>query len=125
MITRYPLSSHILTDLNQLVSGSWNGDVANGSGIESIKSDEYGWEARVALPGFKKEEIKIHAGGNCLNITAETDDKDRDFLATQKRRVKVSDDADFENVKAKLEDGILYLHIPIKEKDEPKLISIQ
>jgi len=125
MITRYPLNSHILTDLDRLVSGAWNRDIPNASEIENLVSDENGWKARLALPGFKKEEIKIHAGGGYLNITASAEDKERDFLATQKRRIKVSDEADFENVKAKLEDGILYLEIPIKAKDEPKLIAIQ
>ena len=122
MITRYPLSSHLLTDLDRLVSGALN---AGFSDIESVTNDENGWKARIALPGFKKEEIKIHAGGGYLNITADAEDESRGFLTTQKRRIKVTDEADFENIEAKLEDGILYLTIPIKEKDEPKLIAIQ
>ena len=77
------------------------------------------------LPGYKKNEVKIHAGGGFLNVTAETQEEEREFLGTQKRRIKVSDEADLENVQAKLEDGILYLEIPVKAKDEPKLIEIK
>ena len=47
------------------------------------------------------------------------------FLGTEKRRVRISDDVDAENIQAKLEDGILYLKIPQKVKAEPKSIVVK
>ncbi len=55
---------------------------------------------------------------------AETEDEERSFLGKEVRRVRISDDVDADNIKARLENGILYLEIPRKVKAEPKTIVV-
>ena len=90
--------------------------------MESLSDDELGVKLRLELPGFSKDEVKLSIDEGILSIVAETEDEQRSFLSKQERRLKISDEADTENIKAKLENGILYLEIPHRAKAEPKTI---
>lgn len=135
MITHYPFSNGIFNELNRFVNQAFEGSGrVNGArytlplhehgGLESVGNDEDGWKVRLELPGFNKDEVKLSVDEDILHIVAETGDEERSFLGKVERRVRVSEDVDVENIKARLENGILYLEIPHRVKAEPKTIVI-
>jgi HSP20 family protein len=134
MTTHYPISNGIFSELNRLV----NQTLAPASvdrqdsqrsqhkrpTIEALSDDDEGVKLRLELPGFNKDEVKLSIDEGVLAIVAETEDEQRSFLNKQERRLKVSEEMDVENIAAKLENGILYLAIPHREKEEPKTIKV-
>ena len=102
------------------------------------KGDSY--EIAVDLPGFRKEDIKIHLEDGFLTITAakslDKDEKDKDghyirqerYCGQCSRSFYVGDNVTEEDISAKLEDGILKLCIPKKEMKkipEKRYIAIE
>ena len=135
MTTHYPISNGIFSELNRLVNNTLVPAYSdrqraapqpkhNRASVESLSDDELGVKLRLELPGFSKDEVKLSIDEGILSIVAETEDEQRSFLSKQERRLKISDEADIENIKAKLENGILYLEIPHRAKAEPKTISV-
>ena len=92
------------------------------------------------MPGFRKEDIKIHLEDGFLTITAakslDKDEKDKDghyirqerYCGQCSRSFYVGDNVTEEDISAKLEDGILKLCIPKKEMKkipEKRYIAIE
>jgi len=85
---------------------------------------------RADLPGFKKEEISIRASTDSLEIEAEHKEKkikkgERFYQAERKfgrvfRRIQLPEPVDYENAKARMEDGVLTVVLPKKEKAKVK-----
>ncbi|MFK7911508.1 MAG: Hsp20/alpha crystallin family protein [Akkermansiaceae bacterium] len=135
MITNYPITNGFLNDIDRFVNHALGAASPlscsdNKCSVEEKRDNEngsetpLGWNLRFELPGFKKDEVKLHADEEFLNVTAVTEDEARSFLGKVKRRVRISEEVDTEKISAKLEDGILYLEIPRKVKAEPKTIVI-
>jgi len=137
MITHYPspLTNGLLSDIDRFVnhafgtasdevSESCESDPSCPTQIEATTSDTDGWKLRLALPGFLREEVKISADADFLHITAKTEDEARDFLSTQERRVRISDEVDTSGIKARLENGLLFIEIPRRVKEQPVDIVI-
>jgi len=96
------------------------------------------YEVELAVPGVKREDIKVQLNGNTLTIscqkTAETrEDNDRyisrEFNYGSFSRVfqLQKDVVDIDQIDAKLEEGILKLRIPKTEKakqQESRLIEV-
>jgi HSP20 family protein len=87
------------------------------------------------LPGVKKEDIKVSVDeGNVLNIEAElpeTLNKELDKVhyrelryGTFSRSVNLPHGASTDNVKARLNNGLLELEFPKTQKEASKLITI-
>ena len=68
--------------------------------------------------------MKLSVDEGILSILAETEDEQRAFLGKVERRVRITDEVDTEKIKARLENGILYLEIPHRVKAEPKTIAV-
>lgn len=135
MITQYPIANGILNDLDRFVNHALGAaaplactdtkcSVEERHGEEGETDTPLGWNLRFELPGFRKDEVKLHVDEDFLNVVAETDDEARSFLGKVKRRVRISEEVDAENISAKLEDGILYLEIPRRVKADPKTIVV-
>lgn len=131
----YPITNGFLNDIDRFVNQALGAAAPltcrdNKCSVEERRDEEnesetpLGWNLRFELPGFKKDEVKLHADEDFLNVIAETSDEARSFLGTVKRRVRISDEVDTGKISARLEDGILYLEIPRKVKAEPKSIVI-
>lgn len=105
-----------------------------------IKENDGSYELSVDLPGFSKEDIKIHLEDGFLTITAakslNKDEKDKDGHYIRKERYSgqcsrsfyVGENVTDEEVSAKLEDGILKLCVPKKDTKklpEKKFIAIE
>jgi HSP20 family protein len=135
MITHYPFNNGIFNELNRFVNQAFIPETTSRpdgarhaledhAGLESISNDDKGFNIRLELPGYNKDEVRLSVDEGILLIEAETGDEQRSFLGKQERRVRISDEVDVENIKARLENGILYLEIPHRAKAEPKTITV-
>lgn len=94
---------------------------------ESIKFDEKNncYKFSVVLPGVKKENVNIsifknYRGNIVMSIFTEKDDH-HDYSRRYSKKFYLSDDIDTEKVRAKLEDGILTITLPLKEQVENRI----
>ena len=72
------------------------------------------------LPGFKKSQIKITTKDHYLTIVA--DDKNE---RQRSKKVAMPKDLDLKKIKAKLEDGILYVSFAKPSAIKPREILIE
>ena len=92
-----------------------------------LKVHDDGYELKVDLPGFKKDQIELQLENGYLTITAakgleeeDTDKKGRivhqeRYSGSMSRSFYVGENVTEEDVKARFEDGVLTLDFP-KEK---------
>ncbi|MDD6660248.1 MAG: Hsp20/alpha crystallin family protein [Lachnospiraceae bacterium] len=105
-----------------------------------VKETEEGYEVAIDLPGFKKDEVKIHLDNGYLTIAAakglDKDEQDKKgkyirrerYAGSMSRSFYVGEGVKQSDVHAKYEDGILRLDIPKPDKkavEESKYISIE
>ena len=106
-----------------------------------VRDTKDGYELDIDMPGFAKEDIKAELKDGYLTISAaskkDNDQKDENgkyirrdrYAGSCSRSFYVGDQISQEDVKAKLENGILKLSIPKKEEkpavEENKYISIE
>jgi HSP20 family protein len=86
------------------------------------------------VPGFKKEDIKIQVDGNTLILSGSNDqsiESTDNFVLTRERTrqnfqrsIVLPSAISEENIDAKLDSGLLTLHVP-KNIRTGKMISIQ
>ena len=105
-----------------------------------LKDHDDHYELAVDLPGFKKDEVTITLENGYLIIEAakglDKDTKDKKgkivrqerYAGSMQRSFYVGDNLTEEDIKAKMEDGVLKLTIPKKEKaqiPEKKTVLIE
>lgn len=105
-----------------------------------VKETENGYEVSIDLPGFKKDEVKIHLDHGYLTIAAakglDKDEEDKKgkyirrerYAGSMSRSFYVGEGVKQSDIHAKYEDGILKLDIPKQDKkavEESKYISIE
>lgn len=87
------------------------------------------------LPGMKKEEIKVEAEGNVLQIsgerTGENEDKTDTWHLVERssgkfmRRLRLPENVKMDEIKAAMENGVLTVTVPKKEVKKPEAKSIE
>jgi len=107
-----------------------------GKNMQRMKTDiietEKDYVVRIDVPGYNKNDIKIHVGDNYLTVyaTKEEAKKETDingkyvhrerYLGTCSRSFYIGNVKE-ENIKARYEDGTLNITIPkLKANDEPR-----
>ncbi|WP_458462517.1 Hsp20/alpha crystallin family protein [Paenibacillus sp.] len=122
---------HMLKSFNDMVETSFLSPLGTGSQPfrTDIREEEDRYSVEAELPGIAKEDIDIQVEGNELIIRAkrnedyeEKDDSNRVIRRERRsgefiRRFYV-DHIDDENIKARLEDGVLKLEIPKRPGDD-------
>lgn len=105
----------------------------------NVKENEKNFQLEFAIPGFKKEEIKINLEDDVLSVSAESknekNENNENFSRKEfsyssfKRQFQLPANADKEKVDARYENGILVLTIDKKsapqKEDKTKLIPIK
>lgn len=90
-------------------------------------------EIRVAVPGMLKDEIKVQIQGNYLELSGNRKSDTPEAYKAHKierktsyftRSLTLPVDIDVDNVKASLNDGILFLSLPKAEAARPKQVTI-
>lgn len=105
-----------------------------------IKENENNYELIIDLPGFSKEDIKMHIEDGYLIINAKTKEENEEkneagkFVRRERyygecsRSFYVGEDVSEEDIKASFRNGILNIEIPkleeTTEDEEPKYIEI-
>ena len=104
-----------------------------------VTENETGYEVKIDLPGFTKDDVQISLEKGTLTISAskneEKEEKDEKkgfvmkerYTGSMSRSFYVGDELKVENIHAKLEDGVLTLAVPKEEekKEEAKqLVTI-
>ena len=100
-----------------------------------VKEKDGNYEVDIDLPGFKKDEVSIQLENGYLTITAAKGlDKDEEkedksgyirkerWSGSCSRSFYVGENVRPEDIKAKMEDGILHLTMP---KEQPKALPKQ
>ncbi|MBS1752283.1 MAG: Hsp20/alpha crystallin family protein [Bacteroidetes bacterium] len=97
----------------------------------NIVEDKERFNVSLAVPGMKKEDLKIDLDGNMLAISCENvekkEEKDEKFTRREynfssfKRSFTLPEEVDKEKIEARYEDGVLKLMLP--KKEELKKIS--
>lgn len=106
-----------------------------------VKETDSAYELAIDLPGYRKDEVQAELKDGYMTITAtkenskdEGDEGDRyirreRFYGSCSRSFYVGELVDESDIKARFEDGILYVTVPKKEPapqvEEKKLIAIE
>jgi len=101
--------------------------------VFTIREDETGAHLQVALPGVRKEDIKLTLKQSVLQLEAARANAVADDWKTHSGpaanvsyalNVRLTPKLDGANVKASLESGVLALDIPIREEAKPRQIFV-
>lgn len=97
----------------------------------NVKETEHEFIVEVAIPGVKKEDVKVELNENVLTISSEVKKEEgeqqenytrKEFsYTTFKRSFTIDNDAiDTEKIDAKVDNGVLSVHLSKKAKVEPE-----
>lgn len=103
----------------------------------NIIEDEASFKIELAIPGFKKEDLKIEVRENTLKVWAEKEENKEEKTETYLRKefgfeafsrsFRLPKTVETDAIAASYDHGVLTLSIPKKEEakpKEPKLISV-
>jgi HSP20 family molecular chaperone IbpA len=78
--------------------------------------NENDWVLEMAVPGFAKEDLKIKMVKTELSIVSTNEDNK--WLGSFEKLFTVPSEVNVKKVKAKVENGVLTITLPIKEESE-------
>ena len=84
-------------------------------GWHCIKNEK-DWTLEVAVPGMTKEDLKIKMIKGELNISSTAEDNI--WLGSFDKQFTLPEEINTKKIKAKVENGVLSLTLPIKEETE-------
>jgi len=94
----------------------------------NISESEESFELELAIPGLRKEEVKINIENNLLSISSEKQKESevnysrREFVYKSfNRSFSLPKSVDVDKIKAKHENGVLSISLPKKEEAKVKL----
>ncbi len=91
-----------------------------------LYSTEDGWVARVDLPGFEKSDLELHFEDSALHLIAEKPENSGSSRPAAHHKFTLGEEVDSLSITAKLENGVLEVTLPRKEKAASnKHITIQ
>ena len=102
--------------------------------MTNVIVNDKAYELKIALPGFKKEEIALAMDGNVLTVSAERKEqpaKDATVLRDEfnrqyaKRLYCLPDNVDSDTIHASFEDGILHIRALYQSANPYRLIPIE
>ncbi|MBK8622408.1 MAG: Hsp20/alpha crystallin family protein [Saprospiraceae bacterium] len=95
--------------------------------LSNIEVLESGWNIYLGVPGYVKEEVSISLDKELLTIQGEHPVSEHSFVKNEwnagpfKRSFRLPENADTENIAAEMNNGILTVFIPKKEKRVSKI----
>jgi len=84
-------------------------------GWHCIKEDK-NWVLQIAVPGLTKEDLKVKMIKGELSIASTNEDNI--WLGSFDKRFTLPEEINTKKIKAKVENGVLTLNLPIKEETE-------
>lgn len=124
-------------EMNRLLSRGWNWmpSITDVSTVDMyVEKDKLFIEA--SMPQFKKDEIKVNATDDGLEISAEHEEKEekgekeREYILRESsqsylRRLSLPEEANKDEVKCTYKDGKLTIAMPVKEQAKTKTIKVE
>lgn len=119
----------------------WNDWFTNGGAMNklmtvpavNVKENENEYQLSLGVPGMKKEDFHINIDRDLMTISAEKEEnkeeKNEKFSREEynyssfTRTFNLPDDAKYENIQAKYDNGVLMISIP--KKEEAKKMTTQ
>jgi len=91
-----------------------------------LYSDEDAYYVQAELPGVNKKDVSIEIDNAVLEIRAHrsTGEEGSKVETNFSRKITVGDDINVDQVKARMEDGILTVTLPKSETRKPKAIKV-
>lgn len=92
------------------------------------------FEIRIALPGIRKEDVRVHLDGELLTVEGERrQEKAEENSKFQKTEISYgkfsrtfkTGETDVESVEARFENGMLYISLPKKKAEKATEIKIR
>ena len=123
--------------LDDFFTGSWpiQRSLAGDTFKIDIQDNDTEYTIEAELPGVKKEDVEITLNDGRLNISVKkeevSENKSKKYIHRERKYAQMSRsillaDADDEGIKAKLEEGVLTIQVPIKQhEDTSKRIMIE
>ncbi|MEM6801233.1 MAG: Hsp20/alpha crystallin family protein [Bacteroidota bacterium] len=126
------------SSFNSILNDIFNDDFFTQRPVEgklpavNIKQSETDYSLELAIPGLSKEDIKISVDKDILTISAEIEQQEegkeesgrytrKEFsYHSFKRSFTLPKTIDSDKIGAKVEHGILFLHLPKREEALPK-----
>lgn len=90
--------------------------------IETVTNGK-GTTLYINLPGVKKSDVSVKTELDYFKVDVEADVRGKPFVYSE--RFLVTKHFDLEKLTAKLEDGVLEVHVPTKNKFAEKTITVQ
>lgn len=90
------------------------------SRFEADETDE-GYAFAIALPGFKKGEIKVSVEGQQLTVAATSEKKG----TSMSRSITLPSDVDTSSIEATLEDGVLTVGAKKRPESRARQIEVK
>ncbi len=87
--------------------------------IDGVKSLGDVYQAKIVMPGVKKNKVSISATNDFLKVFL-TEDKDKKLL----RKINLGGLVDINSISSKLEDGILQITLPKREVAESIQVKV-
>jgi HSP20 family protein len=95
-----------------------------------------GYMLQFPAPGVNSGDVDVHFSNGILSVKMKRELEKKDPNAEKVLRMErssldftrgfnISQDADIENINAKLVNGMLMVHVPKKEESKPKKIAIE
>ena len=123
--------------LDDFFTGSWpiHRCLAGDTFKIDIQDNDTEYTIEAELPGVKKEDVEITLNDGRLNISVKkeevSENKSKKYIHRERKYAQMSRsillaDADDEDIKAKLEEGVLTIQVPKKQhEDTSKRIMIE
>lgn len=99
-------------------------------GQHIIERSEDRYTIFIVIPGYAKQDVNMDIQANSLTVKAERKSDDRKYRQREfvtngiERNFHLSDDIDQEKIHAHLENGVLEIVLPKKEKSKPIVKNI-
>jgi len=111
-------------------------DTVGGDIRIDITENDKSYDVRAAIPGARKEDIRLTVDGNFVSIAAEVKKEKEEksagrtlvretYFGSVSRGFSLGHEIDEKAVVAKLEDGILKLTLPKREGTRARFVAIQ
>ena len=126
---------------DEMIDSAFTGHNASGLMRTDIQETDHSYELAIDVPGVKKENIAAELKDNYLSISATVGEDHSEgtdgrrylrrerFAGTVRRSFYVGDKVKQEDIRARFEDGTLYLTIPkethLAQLEQKNLIAIE
>ncbi len=111
----------------------WEGEEENFPAVDILKAKDH-YRMIVELPGLSEKDFSLEVDNRVLTIKGnrpEPELKDARWIRRERaygeflRRFQLPEEVETEKIEAKFKNGILEIHLPIRQSSKPKEIRIE